>query len=292
MKNVISFINTLLLLPFLILLFFILAIMLLMGIEKSSQFFSILFMKIGPKLNRHKVVLRNLELCFPNMDEANRKILAIKSWGNLGALFSEMIFFKFMKEDEFKKRVTIQDDVGAFTKGGKFVVISHLSNFEAFTHTSKKFNICINCLYKMPKNKIFHELLLWIRKQPYFYMHKNSSTDGLKAFINALKKEEIAWMLVDQNAPNGIDTTFFNLPVKTTDLVGKLSLKFSVPIYMARIIRTGTAFYEIETLKLDIQETDTSHSITQKMNDIIEGWIREHPEQYYWVHRRFKLVGY
>ncbi|MBP9752982.1 MAG: hypothetical protein KBD31_04155 [Proteobacteria bacterium] len=288
-KSTLSFV---LALPLLVLGLFIILVMLLFGIEKSSQFFAWFFMKIGPKTPRHKVVLRNLELCFPKMDTPDQKELAVKSWGNLGAMLAEMIFFKFMKEEEFKRRVTINDKVKAFTKGAKFIVNSHLSNFEIFSHISKIFNVVINCLYKEPKSKFFNYIILFLRKQPFFYMHANKSTEGLKAFINAIKKNEFSWMFVDQNAPNGINTTFFNLPVKTTDIVGKLALKYKAPIFMVRVIRTGTAKYRIETEKFELKDSDTSHSITQKMNDVIEGWIKEHPEQYYWVHRRFKLVGY
>jgi KDO2-lipid IV(A) lauroyltransferase len=249
-------------------------------------------MKICPRLKRHKVVLRNLELCFPNMFKDERADLAIKTWGNLGAMLGEMLFWKLMSEKEFKKRVTIKDDVGAFCKGAKFVVVSHFSNFEVFTTVPSICCLHIHCLYSRPKNSFFDKILYWLRERPFMHLHRNSGHEGIKAFINGIKQKHIIGMYVDQNAPNGIPTTFFNLPVKTTDLAAKLSLKYNCPIYMARIIRTGTAKYEVETQKFEVLESDTSDSITQKMNDIIEGWIREYPEQYYWVHRRFKLVGY
>jgi KDO2-lipid IV(A) lauroyltransferase len=267
----------------------IVPIMLLVGIENSSKFFSWLAMKIGPKLKRHKVVLRNLELCFPDMPSDERSNLAIRTWSNLGAIFGEMLFFKLMSEKEFKKRITIKDDVGAFREGAKIIVISHLSNFEIFTNLPKLLKVIMHCLYSRPKNKIAEKLVFWLRDRPYLSLHANDGHNGLKAYINSLKNQEMIWMLVDRypTKGHGIDTTFFSKPTKTASLPAQLSLKYNAPIFLGRVIRTGTARYEVKTDKMTIEATDSVETITQKINDAIESWVKEYPEQWYWILHRF-----
>ncbi|MBP9752983.1 MAG: hypothetical protein KBD31_04160 [Proteobacteria bacterium] len=264
-------------------------IMLLMGIEKSSRFFSWGSMKIGPKLKRHNVVLRNLELCFPEKEESERKTLAVKTWSNLGAIFGEMLFFKLMSEKEFRKRVKIEDDVGCINAGAKIIAISHISNFEIFTNLPKFLKIFMHCLYSRSKNKITEKLVSWLRQRPYLSLHANDGHNGLKAFINALQKHEMIWMLVDQESSKGvgIETKLFRHNVKTTSLPAQLALKYSAPIYMVRVIRTGVARYTIRSENFTITPEDTIQSITQNINNKIEEWVREYPEDWAWLHKRF-----
>jgi KDO2-lipid IV(A) lauroyltransferase len=263
-----------------------------LGIEKASRLISSLFLKVGPKLKRHQVVLRNLELCFPDMDKKERELLAIQTWSNLGAMFGEMIFWKFMEMDEIKRKIVVEDDVGAFQKGAKIIVGAHISNFEIWGQIPRMFEFHTHSLYTPLKNGLINKLLLMFRESKFMHFYSNHSHNTLKNYISALNKDEVICMLVDQHRPYGIVTTFFDQPVKTTDLAAKLALKYDSPLFVGRIIRTGLACYKVKTEKLEITENDNALTITQRINDIFEMWIKEYPEQYYWIHRRFKLCGY
>ncbi|CAO5680509.1 MAG: Lipid A biosynthesis lauroyltransferase [Holosporales bacterium] len=265
-------------------------VMLMLGIEKSSQFFSWIAMKVGPKLKRHKVVLKNLELCFPEMKELERTELAIKTWSNLGAIFGEILFFKLMTKKQLKKRTKIEDRANAFSNGKKIYVFSHLSNFEVFLNLAVLYkDVETHGLFSAPKNVFILKLIRWLRERENLYLHANHSSKDLKSYIRALIDEKVIWMLVDQESSKGvgIDSILFGHHVKTTSLPAQLTLKYSAPIYMVRVIRTGLVRYTIRSEQLALLETDTIQSITQKINDRIEEWVKEYPEDWAWLHKRF-----
>jgi KDO2-lipid IV(A) lauroyltransferase len=100
-------------------------------------------------------------------------------------------------------------------------------------------------------------------------------------------------MLVDQYFVRGVDVTFFGRTTKANPLIARLAQHFNCPIHGTRIIRLpGNKFWgevteEIEPARdangaIDIQGT------MQIITNVIEGWVREYPEQWLWLHRRWR----
>jgi Kdo2-lipid IVA lauroyltransferase/acyltransferase len=120
-----------------------------------------------------------------------------------------------------------------------------------------------------------------------------TALDAPVRLANALQQGQHVGMLVDQHYSKGVDITFFGRPAKANPLLARLARQIECPIHGVRIVRLPNQRFhaelteEIEPVRdatgaIDVQGT------TQKINSIIEGWVREHPSQWLWLHRRWR----
>jgi KDO2-lipid IV(A) lauroyltransferase len=100
-------------------------------------------------------------------------------------------------------------------------------------------------------------------------------------------------MLVDQYAVRGVEVNFFGRPTRANPLLARLARQVECPIHGARMIRLPDHKFRIEMTdaiepprdpdgRIDVQGT------MQMITDVVEGWVREYPEQWLWVHRRWR----
>lgn len=100
-------------------------------------------------------------------------------------------------------------------------------------------------------------------------------------------------MLIDQYLTAGVEVTFFGRKTRANPMLARLLRQVECPIHGVRIIRLpggrfrGELTEEIQPVrdadgKIDIQGT------TQAITSVVEGWVREHPEQWLWLHRRWR----
>jgi KDO2-lipid IV(A) lauroyltransferase len=99
-------------------------------------------------------------------------------------------------------------------------------------------------------------------------------------------------VLVDQKMNDGIPVPFFGRPAMTAPAVAQLALRFDCAIIPARVERLKgarfrlTAFPPIEIAKTGNRQADTL-AIMTRINAVVEGWIRERPDLWFWLHRRW-----
>jgi Kdo2-lipid IVA lauroyltransferase/acyltransferase len=101
-------------------------------------------------------------------------------------------------------------------------------------------------------------------------------------------------MLVDQHFTKGVDVTFFGRPCKANPLIALLARQIECPIHGMRVVRLpdGNSFWGEMTDPID-PPRDAEGRIDidgtmQAITTVIEGWVREHPEQWLWLHRRWR----
>jgi KDO2-lipid IV(A) lauroyltransferase len=102
-----------------------------------------------------------------------------------------------------------------------------------------------------------------------------------------------AGMLVDQYYVKGVDVVFFGRKTKCNPLLARLAARIECPIHGVRVIRRPNHRFRLELSdevapvrtaegKIDVQGT------MQAVTNVVEGWIREYPEQWLWLHRRWR----
>jgi KDO2-lipid IV(A) lauroyltransferase len=112
--------------------------------------------------------------------------------------------------------------------------------------------------------------------------------------LRLLKKNKIVVMIFDQRmrGKNGIRVNFFNWPAVTMRAVSLITMKTGSPVIPVYIWREGgTHIYETGSeipLIHGHTEEETMRLSTQRYNDILEAFIRKHPEQWTWIHDRWK----
>ena len=149
-------------------------------------------------------------------------------------------------------------------------------------------------VYRSPKSKPLADELVRVRT--------NRVTEVIPADHRAphrikemLKDGWMVGMLVDQHYAQGIDVTFFNRCCKVNPLIARLARIIDCNIHGTRVVRLPNDQFCLEvTEPIDAQrdaegKIDISATM-QAITSVIEGWVREYPEQWLWLHRRWRPI--
>jgi KDO2-lipid IV(A) lauroyltransferase len=109
----------------------------------------------------------------------------------------------------------------------------------------------------------------------------------------ALTRGAHVGMLVDQYYVRGVEVTFFGHHTMANPLLARLAQHFNCPIHGARIIRLPGHRFRAELTEEIAPVRDAAGKVDiagtmQVITSVVEGWIREHPEQWLWLHRRWR----
>lgn len=236
---------------------------------------------IGPHLKAARIAEENVKLCFPNYSEADVGKVLSGMWDNLGRIIGEIAHIHRMSPEEFKKRVRIK---GEYSVPGMFVS-AHFGNFELPAKISQVLNLKLNLVYRPVNNQFVNILIRKLREIEGRELIKKGLS-GIADMLKALKRGESVGMLVDQRMKEGAKLLFFGMSAKTVTAPARVALKQGVPIYLVFITRREGCYFDVEFRKID---GDPDYIKTmQKINDEIEYKIRQNPEQWFWVHRRWR----
>jgi KDO2-lipid IV(A) lauroyltransferase len=144
----------------------------------------------------------------------------------------------------------------------------------------------------MPNNKAVAKQIAATRA-PLMGRLIRSRAEAAFEMAGSLERGEHLGMLVDQRWSRGVDITFFGRRCKANPTLARLARQFDCPVIGVRVIRLPCRRFRIEatrpiTLPRDERGVIDVPAATQLINGIVEGWIREHPEQWLWFHRRWR----
>ena len=110
----------------------------------------------------------------------------------------------------------------------------------------------------------------------------------------AMERGEHLGMLVDQRLASGPRVPFFGRPAATNPLAAKFARQFDCPVHGARAIRLPDGRLHLELTPPVEMPRDADGRIdvaaaTARITEVVEGWVREHPEQWFWLHDRWRL---
>ncbi len=121
-----------------------------------------------------------------------------------------------------------------------------------------------------------------------------SGFDAPIRLARALERGEKAAMLVDQHDSRGVDVTFFGRVCKASTLMAQLARHLDCPIHGVRVVRMAdrnTFWCEVTDPIEPVRDADGQIDVrgtTQAIANVAEAWIREHPDQWLWQHRRWR----
>ena len=254
---------------------------------------------LGPKIWRHKVVMDNLAIAFPEKSIEERQKLASDSWAQMARTLIEYIYLDeiFNLEIEMEESETIEIVNGeAFQKlrddGLPAILFTgHIANFELLPMVSAKFGLQILSMYRRPNNKYAASQVEASRKD----FDKNLVASGAGAsfqLMSALERGEHVGLLVDQKFRRGINIPFFGKDAKTNPLLAKLARRYDCPVHGARTVRLPDGRFRLEITDELVLPRDKNGDVdirgtTELVTNVVEGWVREYPEQWLWMHRRW-----
>jgi KDO2-lipid IV(A) lauroyltransferase len=251
---------------------------------------------------RHRnVVLENVNKAYPGkFTPPQLEVFAKKIFKNLAGVFFEIIWFQKLSNDQLKQYIDVkglEHLAKSHEKGrGVIVLTCHMGNFELLTTTLLDTDYSGFCTYRKLD---FEPLDKWIHKTRERYGVKMIPLKGAsKKIIGILRQQGVVATLLDQNMDwyNGVWVDFFNRPACTHTGLATLAMKTRAPVVPLFSRKTGEN-YVLEFLpEVPVQVTrDRIKDIeinTQNFTRAIELMVRQCPEQYFWVHNRWKTKPY
>ncbi|CAE79380.1 lysophospholipid acyltransferase family protein [Bdellovibrio bacteriovorus] len=250
---------------------------------------------------RKKIVLDNLKLAFPEWTDQQRKAVGRESVYQLGYNFAEFFFIPSVTPEWIAKNVVFHgwehvENARAAGKGMFFLTL-HLGNGDLACNTIVLNGQSVNLITKRFKTKWFDDLWFSIRgAKGVQYIDAHAPNNAFE-ILKALKKNSAVVFVLDQfmGRPFGIETSFFGKKTGTAYGLALFVQKTKAPVLP---IYT----YEGEDKKLHVvvepamdtascvtdDKDQTTLNLTQSYCDKLEEIVRKHPEQWMWVHRRWK----
>ena len=263
------------------------------GPDLSSSLSGKIFQLIGPFFRSKKIIHANIKRGIPNINSKNLKNITKLMWNNYGRVFAEYMFIKDFRYGKLAKQVEIegQEILDEIKKSNKQVIFisGHFCNFELMAMYLEKAGIKLSAIYRPLNNIFLNGIMERIRKKYICKYQIKKGIGGLKKLITLKKNKFSTALMIDQRVSEGILSNFFNQDALTTTIPAQLVKKFNiavVPVYIERIdgLNFKIKIYE----ELNFSKENTTKSITDKLNQILEIMILRKPEQWIWSHNRWK----
>ena len=264
-----------------------------LGLKISSSLSGKLFEKIGPLFRSKKLIHSNLKKAFPSTTLENLDKITTQMWNNYGRVFAEYMFIKDFREDKSNARIEIvgQEILEDIKRKNKPVVFisGHLSNFELMAMHIEKVGIKLSAIYRPLNNLFLNKIMERLRKK-YICKHQiKKGIGGMKKLIQLKKLNYSTALMIDQRVSQGIESDFFNQKAFTTTIPAQLVKKFNLPVVPIFIERINNINFKIVVKKpITFDNDETTKSITDELNLILEKMIIYKPEQWIWSHNRWK----
>ena len=258
---------------------------------------------VGPLLPEHRVGRANLAAAFPEKTPAEIDAILRGVWDNLGRIGAEFAHLDRLWDfdpDHPERTGRIEfapESVARFRRlfdDGKPALIfaAHLANWELPAICAATYKLDSAVLYRRLNIAGISE---WMIKTRAVSMGEliPGGLDAPVRLAKALERGAHVGMLVDQHFSRGVDVTFFGRPAKANPLLARLARHFHCPIHGTRIIRLPGNRFRAELTEEIAPARDAQGEIDiagtmQIVTGLVESWVREHPEQWLWLHRRWR----
>ncbi|HKS18052.1 MAG TPA: lipid A biosynthesis lauroyl acyltransferase [Bradyrhizobium sp.] len=271
--------------------------------DKTARFFGRASRFIGRRLREDRIGRENLKAAFPEKSPEEIERILDGVWDNLGRIGAEFAHLDHIwdydpahpdrkSRVEFTQRTKelfdqIRDD-------GKPALIfaCHLGNWELPALAAVAHGLDAAILFRRPNSQAADRAIEKIRQVKMGTLIP-AGRDAPLRLAQALQDGQHVAMLVDQYLTNGVEVTFFGRKTTANPMLARLRRQVDCPIHGTRIIRLPDNRFRAELSEEVKPVFDASGQIDvqgtmQAVTDVVEGWVREYPEQWLWLHRRWR----
>jgi KDO2-lipid IV(A) lauroyltransferase len=235
---------------------------------------------------------RNLELCLPELGAQARERLLRQHFASLGIALLEIPFAWWSSPARLARLTRLEGKEhlqAALARGrGVIVLTAHFTSMEMAGRTLAEITR-VGFLYRPTRNEALAYALERFRCG---YGGRGIPKDDIRAFITALRNNECVWYAPDQSyRKKGAEMVpMFGIPAATNTLTSRLARMTGatvLPYFLQRLPGTG-GYHAVIHPPLENFPSDDAAADTARFNRMIEAQVRLAPEQYLWIHRRFK----
>jgi KDO2-lipid IV(A) lauroyltransferase len=242
--------------------------------------------------------LEHLAIAFPSeMSALERRRIARRCFQNLGKNAVELVNFPRLKRD-LDRLITVEGRAfleETLARGNGLIWITgHLGNWELMACYMAQKGYPVRVIAREIDDDRLNRLLLGFRNESAVRVIQRDSPSSGRQMLRALKNGEIIGMLIDQDAQvKGVMADFFGRKANTPAGAAILARRRSIPVLAGFIHRVSDRRHRIvihppiEIIETDDMDRDIVVN-TERFNRVIERHIREDPEGWVWMHRRWK----
>ena len=269
---------------------------------KTADFLGRITRLIGPLTREQRIGRANLTAAFPEKSPEEIETILNGVWDNLGRLGAEFAHLDHVWDHDpaFPERSRIEIPLRThelfaqlrLNERPALVFAAHIGNWELPAVAAAAHGLDAAILFRRPNSASANRIIEELRAVKMGTLIPAGRDAPLK-MAEALRKGRHVAMLVDQYFTNGVDVTFFGRKTKANPTLARLLRQIECPIYGVRVVRLPNHRFRAEISEevkpvrdaagqIDVQQT------MQVITSVIEGWIREYPDQWLWLHRRWR----
>lgn len=271
-----------------------------MGPDRASDFGGRLARRVGPWLGASRRGMKNLRAAYPEKSEEELRGILAEVWENLGRTAAEYPHLQEIWDYEYEgptgrvEAVGIENFVKLREDGLPAIVFTaHLGNWELPAVCAARHGLPVSAVYRIPNNPHVARMIEKVRSQTMGNMLAAGSGQAVAmGMSSALSRGDHLGILVDQRLRRGVGAPFFGRIARTNPILGHLARRFDCPVHGVRVIRLPGNRFRLELtdqieLPRDAEGYVDVEKTMVKINAIVEGWVREHPGQWLWLHNRW-----
>ena len=272
----------------------------LLPLDVSSALGAKVMSFLGPRIKASKIARINLRLAFPEKSEEEITKIILGMWNNLGRVLGEFPHLPRIEAYADKNRVEVIGEENAWPyveqKVGGIIFSAHLGNWEILSLLSTARNVPVHRIYRPSNNPFVDRLVVFSRRSILGDLLPKGRI-GARKCIEHLREKEFIGMLIDQKLNKGVSTPFFGHIAKTAPALAEFGYRYNCPLIPTRVERLEGARFRV-TVYPPIELPDTGDKtknleiVMTNVNRQLEEWIRERPEQWLWIHRRWPKEHY
>jgi len=247
---------------------------------------------------RHRrIAADNLRRAFPEWDEARVERTARGVYAHFGTVILDLLWMEGRSPEELVALAEVEGLEhlkGAHAAGrGVLCPTAHFGNWEFQGVASGPLIEPISVIARPLDNPELDRRLVRFRTSGG--NHVIYKQKALAQVLKALREGGVVAVLIDQNVQerDGVFVRFFGRPASTTTVAAALALKTGCAVVPGRCRLDPHGVYRmiygppVEVAGTGHRDDDIA-ALTQRLTSVIEGWVRETPEQWLWIHRRWK----
>jgi KDO2-lipid IV(A) lauroyltransferase len=248
---------------------------------------------------RRGVVLENLRLAFPEKTEAERRDIARRTYRNLGQMIPDFARVPFLPRAELE-RIFVYDGWERFEEAiargrGVIACTAHFGNFEVLAAAHTLRGTPVTMISRRMGKSGANDLWRALRRRSGVEELVVTKGSTLAAAVRSIKAGRFLGYVIDQNQQrrHAIFPTFFGIPAATAATPAVLAMRSGAAVIFVVSYPLGDGRHRV-VFEGPLEPPDTGDrerdvlAFMQDLNDRLERWVRAHPEQWYWLHRRWK----
>ena len=253
---------------------------------------------VGDIDQRHVgIAVDNLRRAFPDWDDSRLLRTARGVYAHLGQVLLDVVWMQDRSREEILEHVEVEglEHIAAARAGGRGIVFAtaHFGNWEMNGIAHGWLDRPMGAVARPLDNPLLNARLHRLREMSGSVVIEKRR--GLQQMLARLRNGEDVAILIDQNVQekDGIFIEFFGRPAAATKIAAALHVKTGCGLVAGCAEALPGGRYRLRYERPIENEPSGSRladiaRLTQRLNDIIEGWVRARPEQWLWIHKRWK----